>query len=173
MTGDALLGSSWLPPEEYAETLPKATGFACVYFTDEHDRPLQLHSVYSPAHPWQFVGGTMDRGERPWQTAVRECREETGITVTGAPRLLATVFGLPGTAWPYSTVGTVFDGGRLDAARIAGITLDPREHDDVRVLPLDQWQPLMPARDFARLRAVTEARRTGTAAYFDTWDWEN
>ena len=161
----------WMPPEEYAETVLKATCFACVYFTDEDDRPLQLHSVYSPMHPWQLVGGTMDPGERPWETAVRECREETGLTVSGPPRLLATVYGLPGAEWPYSTVGMVFDGGRLTAAQIRSITLDPREHDEARVLPLAEWEEKMPLRDFARLSAVAEARRTGVAAYFDVWDW--
>ncbi|MFE4054803.1 NUDIX domain-containing protein [Streptomyces sp. NPDC059096] len=166
-------GTGWLPPEQYAETVLKATAFACVYVTDESDRPLQLHSVYSPSHPWQMVGGTMDPGERPWQTAVRECQEETGITPTGPPRLLATVYGLPGAEWPYSTIGFVFDGGRLTEERIRGVVLDPGEHDDVRVLPVAEWEALMPPRDFARLGAVAEARRTGVAAYFDTWDWGN
>ncbi|TWV56350.1 GNAT family N-acetyltransferase [Streptomyces misionensis] len=165
-------GPGWMPPERYAETVPKATCFACLYFTDEDDRPLQLRSVYSPTHPWQLVGGTMDAGERPWETAVRECAEETGLTVSGPPRLLATVYGLPGTEWPYSTIGCVFDGGRLSAAQIDGIVLDPSEHDEVRVLPLPGWRALMPPRDFARLSAVAQARRTGRAAYFDTWDWE-
>nr|WP_202514873.1 NUDIX hydrolase [Streptomyces sp. SID161] len=149
----------------------KATGFACIHFTDEQDRPLQLHAPYSPSHPWQLPGGTMEPGERPWETAVRECREETGITVTGPPRLLAAVYGLPGDAWPYSTMGMIFDGGRLSEARIRGITLDPEEHDEFRVLDLAAWRPLMPAQDFARLAAVTQARRTGEAGYFDTWDW--
>ncbi|MFF8833152.1 NUDIX domain-containing protein [Streptomyces sp. NPDC015131] len=162
----------WLPPEEYAATIPKATTFACVYFTDEDDRPLQLHSVYSPAHPWQLAGGTMDAGERPWQTAVRECQEETGLTPPGPPRLLAAVFGLPGTEWPYNTMGLVFDGGRLTEEQIRGVTVDPDEHDDARVLPLDAWRLLMPPRDFTRLSAVAEARRTGVTAYIDTWDWE-
>ncbi|MCQ6555729.1 GNAT family N-acetyltransferase [Streptomyces sp. C10-9-1] len=165
-------GSGWMPPERYAETVLKATAFACVYYTDEDDRPLQLHSVYSPAHPWQLVGGTMDPGERPWETAVRECREETGLTPPSPPRLLATVYGLPGAGWPYSSLGTVFDGGRLTPAQIRGIVLDPREHDEVRVLPLDGWRALMPPGDFARLSAVERARRTGEAAYFGTWDWE-
>ncbi|WP_420856865.1 GNAT family N-acetyltransferase [Streptomyces populi] len=171
--GTAENGTTWLPPQQYAETVPKATAFACLYFTDEEDQPLQLHSVYSPAHPWQLVGGTMDEGERPWDTAVRECREETGLTVSGPPRLLATVYGLPGAEWPYSTIGTVFDGGLLTAAQIRGIALDPREHDEVRVLPLPRWEALMPPHDFARLNAVAEARRTGRAAYFGTWDWNH
>ncbi|MEV6022086.1 GNAT family N-acetyltransferase [Streptomyces sp. NPDC052036] len=163
----------WLPPTEYAETVLKATAFACVYFTDEDDRPLQLHSTYSPSHPWQLAGGTLDPGERPWQTAVRECQEETGLTPAGPPRLLATVYSLPGAGWPYSTIGCVFDGGRLTKAQIRGIALDADEHDEARVLTLADWEALMPPRDFGRLSAVAEARRTGTASYFDTWDWDD
>jgi 8-oxo-dGTP pyrophosphatase MutT (NUDIX family) len=164
--------TAWLPPEEYAASVPKCTAFACVYFTDEDDRPLQLRSVYSPSHPWQLVGGVMDPGERPWETAVRECREETGLVLVNPPKLLATVHGLPGSGWPYSTIGLIFDGGRLTADRIHDITLDPREHDEVRVLPLAEWRDLMPVRDFRRLKAMAEARRTGQAAYVGAWDWE-
>ncbi|MGW4160965.1 hypothetical protein [Streptomyces sp. NPDC004788] len=40
------------------------------------------------------------------------------------------------------------------------------------MLPLEDWRELMPERDFARLSAVAEARRTGVTAYFDTWDWD-
>jgi 8-oxo-dGTP pyrophosphatase MutT (NUDIX family) len=149
----------------------KATGFGCIYFTDEDDQPLQLKSVYSTTHPWQMVGGTMEHGERPWETAVRECLEETGITVEGPPRLLATVFGLPGAEWPFATFGLIFDGGRLTQEQIHDIVLEQDEHDEARVLPAEAWQPLMPPRDFARLRAVMEARRSGVAAYVGTWDW--
>lgn len=158
-------------PAHYAETVAKATAWACLYFTDEDDRPLQVHSVYSPAYPWQLVGGTMDHGEHPWQTAVRECEEETGIRPAGQPRLLATVYSPPGGGWPYSTLGCVFDGGRLTAAQIRGITLDPAEHDEFRVLSLAEWQELMPPGDFDRLTAVAEARRSGVTAYVDSWGW--
>nr|WP_313958878.1 MULTISPECIES: NUDIX hydrolase [Streptomyces] len=113
----------------------------------------------------------MDAGERPWETAVRECREETELVVSGPPRLLAAVYGLPGAEWPYSTIGTVFDGGRLTTEQIGSVALDPYEHDELRVLPLPEWQALMPPRDFARLNALAAARRTGRAACFDTWDW--
>jgi 8-oxo-dGTP pyrophosphatase MutT (NUDIX family) len=163
------MSPSWLPPEQYAETLPKAT----VFFTDGHDHPVQLRSVYSKTvHPWQWPGGTTEAGERPWDTAVRECAEETGIVVPGPPQLLASVFGLPGEQWPYATAGYVFDGGRLTDQQIKGIRLAPEEHDDVRALPLPKWRPLMPERDFTRLEAVMKARRTGRATYVGSWDWE-
>ncbi|MFJ8803015.1 GNAT family N-acetyltransferase [Streptomyces sp. NPDC102487] len=98
-------GSAWMPPEQYAETVLKATAFACV---------------------------------------VRAAR-----------------------------CPVAFGGGRLTAEQIRGIMLNPREHDEVRVLPLAEWEALMPARDFARVSAVEEARSTGVAAYFGTWDWGN
>ncbi|MFE7409746.1 GNAT family N-acetyltransferase [Streptomyces laurentii] len=162
--------AAWLPPEEYAATVPKCTAFACVYFTDEDDRPLQLRSVYSPSHPWQLVGGVMDPGERPWETAVRECREETGLVLTIPPKLLATVHSLPGGGWPYSTIGLIFDGGQLTTDQIHSITLAPREHDEARVLPVEEWRALMPPRDFRRLNAMAQARRTGEAAYVGAGD---
>ncbi|GGU29736.1 NUDIX domain-containing protein [Streptomyces violascens] len=165
-------GQTWLPPEQYAETVAKATLFGSVFFTDEHEHPVHLRSVYSAVHPWQWPGGITEAGERPWETAVRECAEETGMVLPGPPRLLAAVFGLPGAEWPYATAGFVFDGGRLTAQQIEAIVLAPDEHSEVRALPLAQWQPLVPARDFARLTAVMDARRTGATAYFDTWDWE-
>ncbi|MYT82411.1 8-oxo-dGTP pyrophosphatase MutT, NUDIX family [Streptomyces sp. MnatMP-M77] len=161
--------TTWVPPQVYADSLPRAAAYVCLYLTDENDRPLQLHSVYSPGHPWHMVGGAMDLGERPWDAVVRECREETGMSAVGPPRLLATVFGVPRAQRPYSTLQLIFDGGRLTAEQIRGIRLNPREHDEVRVLSLAEWEALMPARDFVRLRAVEEARRTGVAAYVDTW----
>ncbi|MYS35085.1 8-oxo-dGTP pyrophosphatase MutT (NUDIX family) [Streptomyces sp. KhCrAH-43] len=164
-------GRALLPAEEYVRSVPKSTGFACVFFTDEDDCPVQLRATYSRTHPWQFPGGTMDHGERPWETARRECLEETGIEVPGPPRLLATVFGPPGADWPYPTWGCVFDGGRLTDERIRSLVLDPHEHDAVLALPLEEWRPLMPSQDFARLESVLTARLTGTAAYFDTWGW--
>ncbi|MFE2562075.1 NUDIX domain-containing protein [Streptomyces sp. NPDC059352] len=163
---------TWLSPEDYAATLPKATVFGAVFFTDERDRPVYLHAVYSPEHPWQWPGGTTEAGERPWETAVRETAEETGLIVPGPPRLLAAVFGLPGAAWPLATAGYVFDGGRLSEQQIESITLSPEEHDEVRVLPFEEWRALMPERDHARLAAVLEARRTGVAAYVGAWDWD-
>ncbi|WP_228992259.1 NUDIX domain-containing protein [Streptomyces sp. DH8] len=160
-----------LPPApHYAETVPKFTGWACVFLTDLESRPVQLRATYSSSHPWQFPGGTMDHGEEPLRTALRECREETGLVVKGPLRLLASVFSPPGGSWPYGTAGWIFDGGCLTPEEFRSITLDAGEHDDVRALGMEEWRALMPSHDYARLEAVMAARATGTAQHI-TWGW--
>jgi hypothetical protein len=65
-------------------------------------------------------------------------------------------------------VGLVFDGGRLDAERLARIHLDPAEHDMWAVHDLTTWQKLMAPRTFARLHAIEQARRGEGPAYLST-----
>ncbi|MER7758135.1 NUDIX domain-containing protein [Streptomyces sp. NPDC097619] len=159
--------SNWLPPEQYVETIARATSYACLYFTDPEGRPVQLRAVYG-AERWQWPGGNMDPGESPWQCAVRECAEETGIRFEGEPRLLASVFLADrGRSWPANHIGFIFDGGVLTRERIAGIVLDPAEHDAVAVHSVEEWRRLMSPVTFARLEAVEAARRAGTASYLE------
>jgi 8-oxo-dGTP diphosphatase len=58
---------------------------AHVLVTDEQGRILVVRTTYL-GREWMLPGGTVERGERPQDAAVREAREETGleIRVTGA-----------------------------------------------------------------------------------------
>ncbi|MGW1074472.1 NUDIX domain-containing protein [Streptomyces sp. NPDC002537] len=158
------MAKQWLPPDQYVAGLPKAAVYGCLYFTDGSGRPLQLRS--SVHQGWQWPGGDMDPGESPWETAVRECREETGIVFTGRPRLLATVF-MPIGHWPVAKVGFVFDGGELADDDIGRITLDPSEHSTFEVRAMDEWAKVLDTRTWERLAAVDRARRTGRPAYLE------
>lgn len=104
--------------------------------------------------------------ESPFDTAVRECREETGIIFTGRPKVLA-VFWQPVGKWPVAKLGFTFDGGQLTADALDRIQLDPDEHDEFAVKPLDEWAKIMETRDWERLAAVHHAQRTGTTAYLE------
>lgn len=157
---------AWLPPEQYVKTIANATSYAALYFTDTAGRPLQLRAV-GDACTWQWPGGNMDHGETPWECALRECLEETGISFAGPQRLLAVHFISQGAAWPLNKFGVVFDGGRLTDDQIAGITLDPAEHTELRVHTLEEWERTMRPDGFARLRATDTARRMGTVAYLE------
>ncbi|MFE6156449.1 methyltransferase [Streptomyces sp. NPDC057889] len=158
-----------MTPTQYAQTVPHHTVYGCLYVRDEHDRPVQLRSVYG-SRLWQFPGGNLDaQGEDPLQTARREAVEETGLEIgLEAPRLLLTHFLPAGPRMPLNKVGLIFDGGRLTADQLRRIRLDPAEHDMWAVHELADWQELMAPRDFARLDAVEHARRGEGPAYLIT-----
>jgi len=156
----------WLPPEQYIATLPKATVYGCLYVTDEDDRPVQLRSAQKP-DVWQWPGGIMDLGETPWQCAVREALEETGLHLGSKPRLLAMHFLPPVDSWPLHKIGFIFEGGRLSTSQIESIVLDPGEHTEVSVRSLDAWQNAMTPARFHRLSTVHQARLTGITHYIE------
>ncbi|MFF1602851.1 NUDIX domain-containing protein [Streptomyces mirabilis] len=149
-----------MTPTQYARTVPHHTVYGCVYIRDEHDRPVQLRSVYG-SRLWQFPGGNLDvPGEDPLQTARREAVEETGLELgLDTPKLLLTHFLHAGPRLPLNKVGFIFDGGRLTAEQLRRIRLDPAEHDMWAVQHLATWQELMASRAFARLDAIERARR--------------
>lgn len=162
-----MVTSTWLPPAEYIKTIAQATSYACLYFTDTAGRPVQLRATYS-AEAWQWPGGNMDPGETPWQCAVRECLEETGMVFEGEPKLLGTHFiGHQGDAWPANHIGFIFDGGTLTDEQIDSFVLDPVEHTEVQVHTLEEWEAIMTPRNFDRLREIHAARSAGTVVYLE------
>ena len=162
------MANIWLPPVEYVATLPRATAYACLYVTDTGGRPFQLRATYR-SELWQWPGGNMDPGETPWQTAVRECHEETGLDFTGEPRLLGTHFMTDrGEEWPANHIGFIFDGGELTDEQIAAVVLDPDEHSEYSVRSLEEWEHEMSPDEFLRLAEIDRARRTGSTVYVET-----
>ncbi|MFD7947252.1 methyltransferase [Streptomyces sp. NPDC059744] len=158
-----------MTPSQYAQTVPHHTVYGCLYVRDEHDRPVQLRSVYG-SRLWQFPGGNLDaQGEDPLQTARREAVEETGLELgLETPRLLLTHFLHAGPHMPLNKVGLIFDGGWLTADQLRRIRLDPAEHDMWAVHDMPSWQELMAPRAFARLDAIERARRGKGPAYLLT-----
>ncbi|MBT2213503.1 NUDIX domain-containing protein [Actinomadura sp. NEAU-AAG7] len=155
----------WLPPEEYVRTLPNATMYAALYFTDTGGDPFALRSAHG-VETWQFPGGNVEHGDTtPFATAVRECREETGIEFGGPPTLLLTHFIPPRPGWPCAKIGFVFDGGVLTSAELDRIVLDASEHTDWLVQPLGTWKTMMSPRLYTRIHALHEARKGRSAAF--------
>jgi len=59
-------------------------GVALIGFDDD-GRILMLNHVFHPVARWGVPGGWMNRGESPAECALRELREETGLTAKLGP----------------------------------------------------------------------------------------
>ncbi|WP_035847152.1 NUDIX hydrolase [Kitasatospora azatica] len=68
-------------------TRPLWLSAACAVVLDEQDRVLLGRRADTGA--WALIGGIIDPGEQPADTAVRECYEEAGVRVL--PELLTSV----------------------------------------------------------------------------------
>lgn len=86
---------------------------------------------------WVFPGGRIDDGETPEDAAVRECAEETGLTVTAGNVIGQRTHPATGQAISYLACTPSDDG---TAARVAA----PDELVEVRWLGLDEVEELMP-----------------------------
>ncbi|MFD4946985.1 NUDIX domain-containing protein [Streptomyces sp. NPDC058409] len=135
-----------------------------MFFTDENDRPLLLRAAGQPK-VWQFPGGGAEKSEFPFETAVREAKEETGISFEGSPRLLAVRFQSSRPAWPINMLGVIFDGGRLSPEQLDGIVLDREEHTEFDLRSLAGWRNTLSERRYAQLEQLLSARDGGDAAY--------
>lgn len=144
---------------DYTASLPTKRMAAALLFFDDTDRLLLVEPAYHQDH-WELPGGCVEANESPHAAAVREVREELGLTVQPGP-LLAIDWVPPR---PDRTEGLmlVFDGGRLSPEQVTAIHLPP---DELRswawATPQEQklrLSPLLARRASAGCRARVEGR---------------
>ena len=139
----AELGPDWVPGPD---GIPYRRA-ARVILIDEADRVLLVrgHDVDEPARSWWFtVGGGIEAGESARQAAVRELREETGVTLAEEA--------LVGPVYTRSALFDFFarlcrQDEELFVARVRSATLPPLSHDrwtDLEADVLDElrWWPV-------------------------------
>lgn len=119
---------------------------------DPGERLLILKPTYKKG--WTIPGGVMEAdGETPWEACRREVLEECGIDVRRG-RLAAVDFRRPRPGRPGG-VRFLFDCGRMSKAALAGITLQPEEISESRLVPLPDALPLLRGPIRRRVRAAT------------------
>jgi dATP pyrophosphohydrolase len=112
-----------------------------VYTTGGEFLLLERHQ---PAGWWQSVTGSLEAGETPWDAAVRELAEETGLAADGLVDLQMSHRFTIAPAWRHKFAPGVSENLEHAFALALGtpvdIRLDPSEHRRFAWLPRDQAQ---------------------------------
>lgn len=119
---------------ELGHVTPKV-GAAVALFDDDGDLLLMKRT---DSGEWNIPGGFVDAHESPAETAIREAREETGLTVT-TERLVGVYRREPYEYRAHAVVGVVYLGSVVSGARRLS-----EEGTDLRYWSIDDvpnWHP--------------------------------
>jgi 8-oxo-dGTP pyrophosphatase MutT (NUDIX family) len=119
--------------DHMTEPTPEPT-VAMAIVTSQHGVLLARRRDGKP--PWTFLGGGIEDGESPSDAAVREVKEEAGLVVTAGSVLGQRVHPKTGKAMAYVACSPA-DGLEV-------VVGDPDDHAEVRWVPSDEAQQLLP-----------------------------
>lgn len=149
---------------DYVASLGRKRMGAAVLFTDPAGRVLLVEPTYKDY--WEVPGGAVDANESPYDAAVRELKEELGLSV--APGRLLLVDWVPPRPGRTEGVMFVFDGGGLSETQTAEIVVPSEE------LAGWAWCTLAEARECLsdllarRVEAALRARSDRNTAYMES-----
>ena len=130
-----LFSGEWSAKRNY-DVLRRGQAVAIVLYDPDHDRVVLVEQFRLPAllagsSPWQLeaAAGLIDTDETPEAVAIRETREETGLTLMGEPIRIQGY--LPSSGGSDESV--VLFCARVDSTAAAGVHGLPEEHEDIRV----------------------------------------
>ncbi|MCF2533123.1 NUDIX domain-containing protein [Yinghuangia soli] len=155
-----------LTPEEWYAQRPSVYASAGAFITDEQGRVLLVKPNYRP--DWLFPGGQIEMDEYPHLACAREVREEVGLDLPVGD-LLVVHWSPTRAPRPRPMVTWLFDGGTLDAARIADIRLQEEELDDAAFVE-PKAAPELLGYTGVRVAAAFEARTSGRTVYIAGMD---
>lgn len=131
-------------------------------FFDDAGRVLMVEPTYKDY--WDIPGGYVETGESPLHAAVREVREELGITPP-IGRLLAVDWA-PNEA-EGDKVLYLFDGGQLSQEQLANVALQADELKGFEYFTPEQISERTIPRLARRILAAAEARNEAALVYLE------
>ena len=129
-------------------------------FTDTIGRVMLLRPTYK--NHWDIPGGYVEPDESPRAAAIREVREELGVTADLGPSLVVDWAPAEGEG---DKLLFVFDGGALDAATLDGVALQADEIAEWRFVAEHDLDQYVPGRLARRLRTALHAKAEKRSAY--------
>jgi ADP-ribose pyrophosphatase len=131
-----LFSGEWSTLRDY-DVLRRGQAAAIVLYDPDRDSVVLVEQFRLPAllagsSPWQLeaVAGLIDSGEAPPNVALRETREEAGLTLIGEPVPIQRY--VPSSGGSDESVFLFC--GRVDSTTAAGVHGLAEEHEDIRVV---------------------------------------
>jgi len=131
-----LFSGEWSELRSY-DVLRRGPAVAIVLYDPDRDTVVLVEQFRLPAllagnSPWQIeaAAGLIGEGETPATVAVRETREETGLSLIGEPIPIQSYLPSPGD----SDESVHLFCGRVDSTVAAGVHGLSEEHEDIRVV---------------------------------------
>lgn len=148
------------PPQELLDSFAVSYAVSCAFFTDPEGHVLLVKA--NDRDHWQFVGGMVDKGERPHEACSREIQEEIGLSVPVGDLLVFDW--MPQHGFVSAAMGIfIFDGGII--VDPDPIRLQEEELAEFDFFPPDLATSLFPEGHQERVALALEARRTGRTVY--------
>jgi ADP-ribose pyrophosphatase len=131
-----LFSGEWSGARNY-DVLRRGRAVAIILYDPDRDSVVLVEQFRLPAllagsSPWQLeaAAGIIDTDETPEAVAIRETREETGLTLAGEPIVIQRY--LPSNGGSDESV--VLFCGRVDSTPAGGVHGLREEHEDIRVV---------------------------------------
>ena len=131
-----LFSGEWSAPRSY-DALRRGQAASIVLYDPDRESVVLVEQFRLPAllagsSPWQLetAAGLVYSGETQAAVAVRETREETGLTLMGEPIPIQHYLPSPGG----SDESVFLFCGRVDATAASGVHGLAEEHEDIRVV---------------------------------------
>jgi 8-oxo-dGTP pyrophosphatase MutT (NUDIX family) len=150
-------------PVDYTAGLARKRMGSAVLFTDSADRVLLVEPAYKDY--WELPGGAVEADESPYEAAVRELKEELGLSV--APGRLLVVDWVPPQPDRTEGVMFVYDGRQLSPVQTSQIQVPPEElRSWAWCTPAEVRQRMTPLLA-SRVNAALDCRSDGSTAYLE------
>ncbi|GHF70300.1 hypothetical protein GCM10018790_55290 [Kitasatospora xanthocidica] len=134
---------------------------ADVILRDDRGRVLTVNPTYKEG--WDLPGGMAEADEPPDRAAVRELREELGLTIT-VRHLLVVDWVAPHGPWD-DQLAFIFDAGTLSPTIAATLRPHDDELSEALFLPGPEAAARLRPRQRARLQAALRALADGQTRY--------
>ncbi|MES2314458.1 MAG: NUDIX hydrolase [Patescibacteria group bacterium] len=148
---------------DYYKNLPKKRMGSGALFFNSEGKVLIVKPTYKDY--WEIPGGVTENDESPWNTCVREVKEELGLSVSGT-KLLSIDY-ISNSDGKGERLMFIFDGGELSDSDIKNISLQEKELSEYRFVTSEEAVSLLGDKLKRRVANSILVRKEDKALYLE------